>query len=346
MCDSAHDDAPDMRYLVGIIASIVGLAAFGVWIIAGRPLPVIPPARTPAPAGFDAADYPRLIDLVSTERARVLVLNRFGEPFEHYFVPDLRVTYFMLFAQDGQRRTLFFDARGNLIGDVTHAHEVFPMPPYMVGPETYFEFSSDGVSGIQPLVDVAPPADRAELDRMLDAATLYRSFPPYDLPVDHPARLADQTVHVFLDQGVWNRAVTPDFGYREWKSVEFHQLDVFSEITRPSGDGPEREFFGRYRVELTHFDQKTYVPARGQMMGSPTGQSILEHWIGTGYYTVLIDNAPALRFRIENDREYLSYIKGARTFVYGGRGLDFIVIEPLPLGSEKTNVVVSSAELR
>ena len=61
-------------------------------------------------------------------------------------------------------------------------------------------------------------------------------------------------------------------------------------------------------------------------MGSTTGQGRPAQWLGTGYYTVFIDNAPALRFRLENDREILSGGAAARLVVEGGPALEFITI--------------------
>ena len=315
-----------------------------VWVLSGAPMPSIAPARTAAPAGFDAAAYMDIAALSSTERAHVQALNDFGTPFEQHTIPDLAVTYFTLFADDEMRRVIFVDDQGDVIGDITDQPQLFPMDHFMVTLDGYYEISRDSVSPRQPMVE-ANVASPDELAQMIDRSSHYRSYSGTEIPSNDLAAGINIRRHVMRLDGVWTVVAIDDPTFYEWKGVPFHDLDTQYRISRRSDTaGRVPDFFdGRYRVELTHFDQQEFLPERGAPMGSPTGQGRPAQWIGTGYYTVFIDETPALRFRIDNDREVLSGSGSAYLSVHGGAALDFIVIEQRPPVGDKRVFIVRAS---
>lgn len=325
------------------LAALTGLLIFGAgWVLSGAPMPAIPPARTAAPDGFDATAYVDMAALSSTEQATVLDLNEFGGPFEHYTIPDLGVTYFILFTPDDQERVLFVNNRGAVIGDITDQRQLFPMDHFMVTLDGYYEVMAEGVSGRQPLVEVSVDSP-TDLARMITESSQYRSYSGTDVPGNDLARGINTRLHVMRLNGVWTRVATDDPTYYDWKGAPFHDLDAQYRISRPGQTNSVPDFFGgRYRVELTHFDQQDYLPRRGAPMGSTTGQGRPAQWVGTGYYTVFIDDTPALRFRIENDRELLSGSGPIYLIVHGGAALDFIVIEHTERNGDKRVLIVST----
>ena len=304
-------------------------------------MPAIPPARTAAPDGFDAAIYPDLPTVTSTDRANVLNLDDYGQPFEHYLLPDLAIAYFTLFTDKDQTRILFVNSDGKLIGDITDTPLIFPMGAFMVTPDAYYAVTAGGVSARQMIEDVGP-LSAAQLETIIRESTLYRSFAPTELPADDPDRVAGRTVYVLRHTGIWKRAVSTNLKDYAWKSAPFHNLDAVYKIPRATASGGAKNFFGsRYRVELTHFDQQEFLPERSAPMGSTTGVGRSAQWAGTGYYTVFIDNVPALRFRIENDREELSGLGPGELIAEGSATLDFVTLTRTD-NNGKNNVIVVS----
>ena len=331
-----------LKILLGI-ALATGLFIIGAgWVMSGAPMPTIPPAKTPAPAGFDAALYPELSTIKATDRAEVLNLGDYGQPLEHYFIPDLSVTYFLLATNTELTRILFVNREGKLIGDIVDQPQIFQMGSFMVTPDAYYEVAARGVSDRQPM-EVLPSLDKADIERMIGESTHYRSFSPTDLPTNDPDRIAGRSVHVMRHHGEWKRIASAELEYRDWKGAPFHELEAVYKISRPPGSGQVANFFGgRYRVELTHFDQHQFLPRRGAPMGSPTGQGRPAQWIGTGYYTVFINDAPALHFRIENDREFLYDSGPVQLIAEGGAGVDFISITHTDRAGMRDTIVVSA----
>lgn len=328
--------------ILSCLGLVVGMLCFGaLWIMAGAPMPAIPPARTAAPEGFDAALYPELAAVASTDRAEVLNLGAYGRPFEHYFLSDLSVVCFTLFTDEGQSRTLFVNSRGALIGDITEWAPVYSVGPFIVTPDAYYEVAANGVSGRQPLQAVSP-ASTAALLRMIEESTWYVTFLPMDLPADDADRAAGRSIHVMRHGGVWKRAASAEVKHREWKFRQFDDLDAVYRISRAAPSGDAANFFGgRYRVELTHFDQREFLPQRNAPMGSPTGMGRAAQWIGVGYYTVFIDNVPALRFRVEHDREFLSETRPVYLTAEGGAAVDFIALTHTDRRGWREVIVVS-----
>lgn len=330
-----------MKILLGL-GAVAGLLFLGaIWVFSGAPLPTIPPARTAAPEGFDMAIYPKLSALAPTERANVVNLNTYGEPFEHYLLPDLLVTCFTLFTEEEQTRTMCIDRDGAVISDITDQPEIFPMGPFLVTPDAYYTITATSISKPRPM-QVFGPVPLADLERLIEESTLYRSFTSSDLAADDAGRSAGRSVHVMHHDGVWKRIAADDQPSHQWKTGPFHDLEAVLEISRPSPSGDADNFFGsRYRLELTHFDQQEFLPHRSAPMGSTTGQGRPAQWVGTGYYTVFIDNAPALRFRIENDSENLSDFGPVRLVAEGGAMLGFLSITHTDKKGMKDMIVVS-----
>ncbi|MCA2010269.1 hypothetical protein LCM17_02125 [Cereibacter sphaeroides] len=330
-----------MTLLISLVAVCFLLVLGGLWVLSGAPMPAIPPERTAAPEGFDASAYVDIAALSSTEQGTVLRINDFGRPFEHHMITDLAVTYFTMFAGDERRRVIFVDDQGTVIGDITDQPQLFPMGQFMVTLDSYYVISRDSVSTRQPIVDRVVAAPN-ELAQMIARSTHYRSYSGTDLPDNDLAAGVNTRLHVMRLDGVWTRVATDDATFYEWKGVPFDRLDAQYRIPRPADTVTAApDFFGgRYRIELTHFDQREFLPERGAPIGSPTGQGRLAQWTGTGYYTVFIDEAPALRFRIENDREVLSGSRSISLTIHGGAALDFIVIEQAdPRGDKQVFVV-------
>lgn len=330
-----------VKILIGLVVACILLVLGAFWVLSGSPMPAIPPARTAAPEGFDAAAYMDIASLSSTERATVLPLNDFGQPFAHHTIPDLAVTYFTLFAAEGMKRIIFVNDRGAVIGDIIDQGQIFPMGHFMVTLDGFYEITRNSVSSRQPIVEttVATPA---ELAQMIAQSSHYRSYSGTEIPGNDLAAGINTRLHVMRLDGVWTSVATDDPTFYDWKGVPFHQLDTQYRISRPSDTARSApDFFGgRYRIELTHFDQQEFLPERGAPMGSPTGQGRPAQWIGTGYYTVFIDETPALRFRIENAREVLSGSRSTSLSIQGGATLDFIVIEQVDHFGDKQVFIV------
>jgi hypothetical protein len=182
----------------------------------------------------------------------------------------------------------------------------------------------------------------AELGDMIAQSSHYRSFAPEDLPEDYPDRQAGLTVHVMRHNGVWKRATSNAPEFFDWKGAEFDHLDAAYDVARPDPSGAAANAFGsQFRVELTHFDQREFQRGRGAPMGSTTGTGTPKAWLGTGYYTVFIDNAPALRFRIEDDQEVLSGSHYVRLNVEGGAAFDWIAITHFDQAGTREVIIVS-----
>lgn len=330
-----------LKILLGI-ALAMGLFVVGAgWVMSGAPMLAIPPARTATPEGFDAALYPELLTITSTDRADVLNLADFGQPLEHYFIPDLSVTYFLLTTNADLTRILFVNREGKLIGEIIDQPQISQLGSYMVTPGAYYVVTAEGVSARQPM-EVLSSLHKADIERMIEESTHYRSFSPTDLPADDSDRFAGRSVHVMRHLGRWKRTASAELDYRDWKGASFTDLEAVYRISRPPSSGQPANFFGgRYRLELTHFDQQEFLPRRGAPMGSTTGQGRPAQWIGTGYYTVFIDDAPALHFRIEDDREFLSDSGPVQLIAEGGAGLDFISITHADRGGMRDTIVVS-----
>jgi hypothetical protein len=315
------------KAMIILAVAAVLLLLGGWWVLIGSPMPPIPPARTEAPSNFDAWAYVELSSLSSNNQVEVLALNAFGDPFEHYTIPDLGVTYFILFDPDGMRRMVFFNSLGELIGDITDQPQLFPMGHFVVTPDGYYEITSAGVSSRHSIPDVTV-ASTLELERMIEDSSHYRYYGGSDFPTNDMGGSSNPRLHVMRHEGTWKRVVSEEQRFFDLKGAPFHRLNALTCVARALDATSTQSFFGgRYQVELTHFDQREFRPRRGAPIGSPTGQGRPAQWIGTGYYTLFIDDDPALRFRLEDDREVLDGGGPVNLIIHGGAALDFIVIE-------------------
>lgn len=304
-------------------ALVAGLVLVGAaWIVFGAPAFVISPAKTLPPKGFNATDYPTLASIASRDRARVLDIGKYGDPFEHHFIPDISVSWFTVFADSGQERMVFLAGDGSELGHITDRMEMSVVGTTVVTPEARYELTADSLSERIPLDDIGVLSPSA-LTRVVGQSTRYLTLPVRREDPDQ----ATNRIHVMKHEGVWKRASSPDETYHEWKVEPLHNLEAIYRIDRSGHSGPQSNFFnGRCRVELTHFDQREFLPERGAAIGSTTGVGRVAHWSGTGYYTVLVDNAPMLRFRIDDDQEYVSEGGPSTLVVEGNAALNFIAL--------------------
>ena len=337
-----------MKVFLGILAGVLVVAIlvvqWGLWVLSGSPAPNIPPARTPAPAGFDASAYQDMGSVVSTEDADVRVLSSDMGFREYYTIPDLGVTYLILSTAEGKERFIFLNAQGQEIGEIIDHPQAFPLGRYIVTLDGYYVVSPQSVTERLPYVDIEAPS-AADLKEMVEQSTHYRSYSHTDLPGNDLAKGINRQMHVMLHDGVWKRFTTPEPQLTDWKGADFPGL-MQTYIAYRSGYGPSVDNTGRrrFRVELTHFDQNEFLPRRGAAFGSPTGQGRQAQWIGTGYYTVFIDDKPVLRFKLNNDREYIGR-KGTDLFTgYSPEGA-FIILEKIYRNGQKQALIVRDARL-
>lgn len=337
-----------MKVFLGILAGVLVVAIlvvqWGLWVLSGSPAPNIPPARTPAPAGFDAAAYQDMDAVVSTEDADVRVLSSDMGFREYYTIPDLGVTYLILSTAKGKKRYIFLNAQGQEIGEIIDQPQAFSLGRYIVTLDGYYVVSSQSVTERLPYVDVEAPS-AADLKAMVEQSTHYRSFSHSDLPGNDLAKGINREMHVMLHDGVWKRFTTPEPQLANWKGTDFPGLIQTYGVYR-SGYEPRIEDIERlrFRVELTHFDQNEFLPRRGAAFGSPTGQGRRAQWIGTGYYTVFIDDKPVLRFKLNNDREYIGR-KGTDLFPALSPEGTFILIEKSHRNGKSQALIVRDARL-
>jgi hypothetical protein len=321
---------------------LAGLAVLGAgWFLSGAPLPAIPPSRTAPPQGFDASRYPEFSALASMDQANVLSFDAYGRPAGHYFLPDVAVTYFTFVTETDRARTVFVDKDGALIDTITERIQPFPIGTFMVTPEAFYAVTANGISGRQLMQDVSS-LTVAQLEQLIDESAYYRTFESNELAEDDPARVANRRVHVMRHNGIWKRAASSDVSLIDWKGASVRELDAVYLIQRMSASGAASNFFGsRYRVALTHFDQLEFLPQRSAPFGSPTGIGRTEQWVGTGYYTVFIDNAPIVRFRIQNDTELLSGSGPGQLVATGNAGVNFITLTHTDNRGLRRSIVVS-----
>ncbi len=336
-----------MKIFSVLAASVLFFGLLTAWMLNGAPLPGLAPPKRPAPEGFDAADYPELQDVRPIGMASIHVLNDFGKPLTHSFRKDLGIIAFRQIAQDYTWRTAFIDARGRLIEVATDASQGTPLGPFSIDPDSYSEVMPDDVTAPQPLIEV-DASDIGELKRMLDESEYYRRYSYHNLPSDHPEKNTGRIVHVFYHQNVWKRAVTSgDKGFRDWSLTSGDKLHFQRGIHRIVENNVNPDVFGdRYRVELTHFEQEHYFSSRGAGLGSKTGGGSSAHWLGTGYYTVFVDDAPVLKFRIYGDRDYLFSPGGTHTrlFIEGDPSLDLILLHQYGGKLGEVKVVVAATD--
>ncbi|EPX81030.1 hypothetical protein [Litoreibacter arenae] len=328
--------------ILGVIVTVaVIVLAYGSWLMSGAPSFGPAPRKTPAPEGFDAAQFPDISQLASTGSIKVVDLSDYGDYFEHYYLPDLQVTYFILFAGGGMTNTVLVDRTGSVFGTIKQNARAFPMNGYFVDLDAYYEVSATDVSGPVPHELIEGPIPPAELKAYIDASTHYRSFRWRDAGQDRAEYAAELDTHVFRHEGVWKKVVT-NTAYHEWKGADFARLDTQYYVTAtPTAEDQRRFADGKYSVSLTHFDQQEYIRRRGAIMGSPTGQGTPEQWRGTGYYTLKAGDDD-LRFSILNDAQILS--GGGRVYLtLEGRGdLDFVVLKHNGRGQDKDVFVISA----
>ncbi|MDG5747237.1 hypothetical protein P8Q88_03500 [Qipengyuania sp. XHP0207] len=329
------------KILAGITLTI-GLCFLGVlWLITGSPLPSIPPSRTPPPVGFDAAEYAALPSVRTTDDAEVLNIGSYGNPFDANLHPAALVTSFHVNTDDDRRRLLFVDRSGKLIGEIADNSELRSAGSFMIAPGGYYEISTDSISRRLPMTYLGEINDR-DLRRLIEQSELYASF---DETISMDSLEGGSTMqrnHLMRHRGVWKRAVTQGQEYYPWKTGDLRDFEGVYDIGRSNASNDAPNFFGgRYRVELTHFDQQEFFPHRNAPMGSTTGTPRYAHWTGTGYYTVLADDRPVLRFRVDRDREYVGEMSGTTLVAEGLGSLDFVILQVTDHNNRRDMVVVS-----
>jgi len=330
-----------MMTITIILAVLILVAGASYWVLSGSPGIGPAPRKTPAPDGFDAAAFVDFAALTSTGAFNIIDLSRYGNYSEHYHLPDLKVTYFILSKDDGTRVILFVDDRGSAFGTITQGPDAFPMGHYFIDKDGFYEVGANVVSDFHRHEVIEEPFSEDELTQMVAQSSHYRSFSWRDTDRDDPDHAAQRDTHVMRHDGVWKKLVmAADF--HDWKGASFDDLDKQYHAGKTVlPENATRFFGGKYSLVLTHFDQQAYVRKRGAVMGSPTGQSTPEQWIGTGYYTLMAGNE-ALRFSISNDHQVLSGFGPVRMTLEGGQDLDFVVLKHQGHG-QNPNVFVVSA---
>lgn len=334
-----------MKILAVTLAVVLVIGAvvlgYGYWAISGGPSLGPAPRKTPAPEGFDAAAFPDIAQLASTGAVSVVDLGEFGDYFEHYHLPELKVTYFILFSGDAQRVTVFVDREGAVFGTITRGPDSFPMGRYFVDLDGSYEVSADAVGDFRPHEVIEGPVPEADLTRLVAESSHYRSYSWRDTDRDSADYAAKRDTHVMRHEGVWKKLVMAA-EYHEWKGTVFDGLDTqysVGETVLP--EDATRFFGGKYTLRLTHFDQQEYIRKRGAPMGSTTGQGTPAQWTGTGYYTLTAGDA-ALRFSIPNDRQILSGFGPVYLTLEGGSDLDFVVLKHHGRGQDQDVFVISA----
>ncbi|SFR41965.1 hypothetical protein [Litoreibacter janthinus] len=331
-----------MKILAVILAFIFMALAIGYWVLSGAPSIGVAPRKTPPPDGFDATQFPTISELTSNGSIHVVDLSQFGTYFEHYYIPDVKVTYFILFAGDDLKSTVFVNDKGAVIGTITQKPSSFPMGRYFIDYDGYHEVTASGVSTLIPHQLIKEPLSADALKRMIEESTHYRKYSWSDSDRNSPDYAAKLDTHLMRHQGVWKKVVMTVEEYHDWKGTNFTDLDVQYRADRTVSDEDKARFYnGKYTLQLTHFDQQDYVRGRGAPMGSPTGQGTPEQWRGTGYYTLSAGDE-SLNFSIPNDSLILSGGGRVSLMLGGGADLDFVVLRHEGRGQQRDVFVVSS----
>ncbi|PTX54286.1 hypothetical protein C8N43_3099 [Litoreibacter ponti] len=329
-------------WIIGGVLLAGGLAVVWLgWVLSGAPSLMPAPAKTPAPEGFVASDYPPITELSAPEGVRLIDLSAFGEYFEHYFLPDERVTYFRVFAGDEMSTTVFVDAQGRLMGQIKLLPNDFPMGPHFVDPDGSHTVTATEVGPYVPHVLLDGEATQARLQELHAQATRYRRFSYTDMPRDRPEFDAKLATHVFEIDGVWHKIVEDGATSLDWKGAPFEQLDVQYDISRSLDPADATRFMdGAYTLRLTHFDQQTYLGKKGAPMGSTTGVGRGAQWRGDGFYTLVAGDAE-LRFSLVGDTEFLSNPSRTYLTMSGKPDLDMVVLRHQVYGRPTAAYVVA-----
>ncbi|MGB0798978.1 MAG: hypothetical protein ACPGRD_06635 [Planktomarina sp.] len=326
-------------WILGILTLCILLAVRVLfWLVSGAVLPTMTPAKMKPPPGFIAADFPKVTALADTDDLRVFDLTKLGEYFEHGYVPEERVTHVSVFPKDGGRTRVFFDQRGNQLGQISDTVPPFPMGRSFVGIDGYYLVSANNLSAKQEYVDLGQIATKAEMSALIDASDLYRSFSNSELPKTVAERGLGLSIHVFRKDGVWMRATTDFSDYIGWKTAPFDELTsqywphrMDQNITPAPVD---------HGLRLTFFDQQEYFRRKSAPMGSTTGVGRPEHWRGTGYYQLNIGDT-AVSFRVENDVMNLSGSGSIHLIAHGHADIQMVLLTYSPRGGTRHSYVIS-----
>lgn len=336
-----------IKIATGIFAVLVLAIGWFMYQLSGAPGPLIKPSRIAAPEGFDASQFVAVEALASNEAADVLVLNSFGAPEEEYLISGLGVSYHYFRTENGRIRVVFISRQGDVIGEIIEEDMPFPLGQFFVTGKVSYEIAEDGLSAPQPHLETAVDSV-AEIEAMVAESPYFRSYSGSDVPGNDPGNGIRRQLYVMYHDGIWKSVLWDEPHFIDWKGAVFNYLGGQSTITRRDDENRSQGVLaGRYRLELTHFDQQRFVRGRNAMIGSTTGQGITPHWQGTGYYSLLDDGQPVLQFKKNNDRENISRGRGSYTTrlqLLSGEGLDFVIISTVDIKNQSTKVLVRPAQ--
>lgn len=312
------------------LLAFCGSTLFGV-------TPTIQPRRTPAPEGFNAANFVPLAQLQSTDRFRVINLNTEGDTFYPGLLPDQSVVYISLSKGPYDGYYLFFDAQGRELGRKPRDIKSFPFANTFTDADGYFIVTADSVGETQPYVDVkgGDPISFDQLTGLHGKSDYFRSISYADFPRDSAQYQQQLNTYTFRIDGTWTRARAKraEGQYLDWKTAPFPDLVTQynfygpnANSTRPTYRGEGSFYGGAYTVFQTWFDQQEYLRRRVAPMGSTTGIGRAEHWRGIGYYAVQVGD-DSIGFSIPNDRQNLKGSGRVTVRAMGHDTLDFVLIE-------------------
>lgn len=320
-----------MKIFIRICLFILGLIALIFAALFIYYSPFFHPRKTPAPASFDAADFPILRNLTSNSAIEVVRIHDLGIPFDRYVLPQLAMMYTTLYTDDEQSFYIAFDKNGDEVGRIPNSQTSYPMGATFLHTNGFHQLTKDGFGPLTPYVDLnnRQPLPITDLKSLHQRATLHRSISSSDMEKNSVEAQQKLTTHLMLIDGTWTRATTASPEYLSWKTVPFFDFDKkfrfqLSETAEPR---PAKNFYnGKYDVQLTWFDQQEYFRKRGAPIGSPTGVGTPEHWRGIGYYTVS-DGTGSIGFSAPYDMLHISGSGRNLMMVEGHETLNFILIQ-------------------
>lgn len=332
---------------IAIVYGIVLSATFGV-------TPSIAPRKTPAPDGFDAAQYQTLIDLQSTDQMHVGNLNGLGDPFHPGFLTDPAIVYVTVSTGPYDSFYVFFNKQGREIGRRERTRTMSPLGSLFMDIDGYFAVTQQGVGDQQSYIDVENGAliPFATLEKLHAKSTTFRTISYHDAPRESETYKQKINTYILKVDGVWLRAKMAQSDppqFLDWKTPSFPQFHT--QYRFPTKDDPNQDrttynsssfYDGKYTIYQTWFDEQEYFRRRAASIGSTTGQGRAEHWRGTGYYEIAADDK-SIKFAIPNDRKILSGSGRFTMKVMGHESLDLMVIERYA-GNDAQYYIVSTKD--